>query len=130
VIHAYTEGEAGVEEWTKVKHVPKERALAYIDGSWKHKVRWRRATESKTSGAATPVGDRDWATLIDLSTLHIVPKTVRPLEKQLPNESRRLWEHVTSRLLAKEYSDATKYKHAIEQKQRDDAAERKRKGVE
>ncbi|EIN09023.1 hypothetical protein PUNSTDRAFT_52431 [Punctularia strigosozonata HHB-11173 SS5] len=130
VVHTYTEGEPGVEEWTKVKHVPKDRAVAYIDGSWRHKVRWRRATASTKSGKATPPQDRDWATLIDLSTLHVVPKSVRPLEKQLPNESRRLWENVTSKLLSKEYSDATKHKHAIEQKQRDDAAERKRKGIE
>jgi hypothetical protein len=41
-----------------------------------------------------------------------------------------LWETVTSRLLKKEFGDATKEKVAIEQKQRDEAAERKRKGLE
>ena len=35
-----------------------------------------------------------------------------------------------SKLLSKEYSEATKHKQAIEQKQRDDAAERKRKGIQ
>jgi len=68
--------------------------------------------------------------LIDISTLHPVPKAIRPLENQLPTESRKLWDTVTSRLLRKEYSEATKFKQAIEQKQRDDAAERRKKGVE
>jgi hypothetical protein len=74
--------------------------------------------------------DDDVRVLIDLSSLEVIPKTVRPLERQLPNESRRLWEGVTSRLLRKEFGDATKEKVRIEQRQRDDAAERKRKGLE
>ena len=59
-----------------------------------------------------------------------MPKSVRPLSGQHPNESRKLWEHVTSNLLKKEFSEATRVKLAIEQKQRDIAAERKKKGVE
>ena len=86
-------------------------------------MRWRRA------GAGAPTAE-DPATLLDLSTLLVVPKRVRPLEHQHAFESRKLWENVTSRLLAKEYSDATKHKHAIEQRQREKAAERKKKGEE
>jgi len=118
VIHTVTPGETCHLEWTKVKHVPTSRVIATFDGSWKHLIRWKRVEEPESA----------YSTLIDISTLHVIPKTVRPLEKQLPNESRKLWENVTSRLLLKEYSDATKHKLAIEQKQRDDAAERKRKG--
>lgn len=120
VIHTYTPGEKGVDDWTRIKHVPKGRALAYIDGSWRHLLRWRRASDKADA----------WAPLLDLSTLHVVPKVVRPLERQDAKESRKLWESVTSKLLSKEYGDATKHKQAIEQRQRDDAAERKRKGVE
>lgn len=72
----------------------------------------------------------EWRTLLDLSTLHVIPKVVRPLEKQHPRESRKLWENVTSNLLKKEYSEATRHKIEIEQRQRDEAAERKRKGVQ
>lgn len=68
--------------------------------------------------------------LIDLSDLEVIPKSVRPLEVQLPHESRRLWDPVTSRLLKKEFGDATKEKVKIEQRQRDEADERKRKGHE
>ncbi|THG98317.1 hypothetical protein EW145_g7447, partial [Phellinidium pouzarii] len=57
-------------------------------------------------------------------------KRVRPLEAQHAYESRRLWESVTSRLLAKEYGEATRNKHTIEQRQRENAAERKKKGEE
>jgi hypothetical protein len=34
--------------------------------------------------------------LIDLSTLAVVPKAVRPLDQQDAFESRKLWEGVTS----------------------------------
>ena len=71
----------------------------------------------------------EWKTLLDVSSLHIIPKVVRPLEKQEPRESRKLWQKVTSNLLKKEYSEATKEKIEIEQRQRDEAAERKRKGL-
>jgi hypothetical protein len=37
---------------------------------------------------------------------------------------------IADNLLDKEYSDTTKEKVAIEQKQRDDAAERRKKGIE
>ncbi|KAH9941160.1 uncharacterized protein BXZ73DRAFT_98372 [Epithele typhae] len=120
VIHTYDPKGSAHAEWTKVKHVPRENVLAVFDGSWRGEIRWKRVDAP----------DSEYATLLDVSTLHIVPKTVRPLEKQLPDESRKLWDNVTSRLLKKEYNDATKYKLQIEQKQRDDAAERKRTGVE
>ncbi|KAL0958030.1 hypothetical protein HGRIS_000206 [Hohenbuehelia grisea] len=157
VVHTYFEGDTVHEEWTKVKHVPQSHVVAVFDGSWRGRIRWRRvgsgsypivtssAASSPTPQHATlPVpflpsastskadvrGDEEYATLIDLATLQIVPKAVRPLERQLPNESRKLWDTVTSRLLKKEFGDATREKVAIEQKQRDDAAERKRKGIE
>lgn len=120
VIHTYVPGRTEHQEWTRVKHVPQDRVLATLDGSWKHRIRWKRANAPSS----------DYATLIDLSTLCAIPKSVRPLEKQQPNESRKLWENVTNNLLTKEYSEATKHKLAIEQRQRDDAAERKRKGAQ
>jgi hypothetical protein len=118
VIFTYTPGEAGADKWTKAKHVPKARVLAHVDGSWRHLLRWRRA------------GDAEWRPLLDLSTLHVVPKAVRALAQQGPRESRRMWEPVTTRLERKEFGEATKHKQVIEQRQRDDAAERKRKGIE
>jgi oxysterol-binding protein-related protein 9/10/11 len=140
VIHTYIEGETEHEAWVKAKQVPQSRVVAVFDGSWKHHIKWRK-TGSTNSSAATSASDvtstaeteteiGEYATLLDLSTLKVIPKAVRPIEKQLSNESRKLWHDVTTRLIKKEYGEATKYKLAIEQKQRDEAAERKRQGVE
>jgi hypothetical protein len=46
--------------------------------------------------------------LLTSQLLSVVPKTVRPLSEQLPNESRKLWEGVTSNLLKKEYGEANR----------------------
>ncbi|EJT99296.1 hypothetical protein DACRYDRAFT_23887 [Dacryopinax primogenitus] len=117
VIHTYDPDSVEQEEWRKVKHVPLDRHLARFEGAWDKKINWRRASES------------DWRPLIDLSTLSLVPKIVRPLPEQLHNESRRFWKDVTENLNKKNYNEATACKLRIEQSQRDIAAERKRKGV-
>ncbi|KAJ7718684.1 hypothetical protein DFH07DRAFT_933493 [Mycena maculata] len=159
VIHTVVEGETQHNEWTKVKHVPHNRIAAVFDGCWRNRIRWRRvgvnsypdATPSSYSSPSpshvslpTPTlptaafsrvdifdaKEEEYTTLLDLSELHVLPKVVRPLEKQIPHESRKLWDTVTTRLLKKEFSEATKEKVAIEQRQRDAAADRKRKGVE
>lgn len=158
MIHTIHEGETEHEGWTKVKHVPQARVVAVFDGTWRGLIRWRRVglgsyPQVTASSASSPVPshatlprsslssaaasktelvrhDEDYNTLLDLSTLKVVPKIVRSLEKQLPHESRKLWFSVTDNLVKKEFSEATKEKVAIEQKQRDEAADRKRKGVE
>ena len=43
---------------------------------------------------------------------------------------RKLWESVTSNLLDRNFGDATKAKQQIEQRQREEAEMRKRKGEE
>ena len=87
-------------------------------------------SKADVSSGAGAGGGGEWMDLIDVSTLQPIPKSVRPLEKQQPRESRKLWENVTDNLIKKEFSEATKEKVVIEQRQRDEAAERKRKGVE
>ncbi|KAI0048916.1 hypothetical protein FA95DRAFT_1468963, partial [Auriscalpium vulgare] len=143
VIHGYTPGATEHEEWTRVKHVPKDRVIIFLEGSWRAAVRYRHAfPPAAPSATASPASSSssltskvkgkgtEWRTLLDLSTLHIVPKTVRPITRQEPNESRRLWETVTERLLRKEFGEATRAKQTIEQRQRELTEERKRKGVE
>ncbi|EIM81944.1 uncharacterized protein STEHIDRAFT_65725 [Stereum hirsutum FP-91666 SS1] len=119
-IHTYNPSSSDHVEWTRVKHVPKALILANLEGSWRGTVRWR----------SSPDDSKDWNVLLDLNHLNVVPKTVRPLERQLPDESRKLWEKVTNKLVGKEFGEANKYKQAIEQRQREEAAERKKKGVE
>jgi hypothetical protein len=158
VIHTVFDGDNQHEEWTKVRHVPASRIVAVFDGSWRDQIRWKRVgtgsyPDLSSSTASSPAPSQihlphstssatlpsplpsssateEYTTLIDLSVLKPIPKTVRPLERQLPCESRKLWEGVTLNLQEKKYSDATREKVQIEQKQRDMAAERKRKGTE
>jgi len=140
VIHTYRVGETVHEEWTKVKHVPHDRVVAQIDGSWRSQIRWKRArgsgtatnpaTQSSTSLASGRSAEAEYGTLIDIEPLQVMPKRVRPLHEQHDYESRKLWDNVTSRLLTREFGDATKHKQAIEQRQRDLAGKRKEKGEE
>ncbi len=140
MIHTYRVGETEHEEWTKVKHVPANRVVGQFDGSWRSQIRWKRApgsgpatnpaARSSTSLASGRSADAEYGTLIDIESLQVVPKRVRPLHKQHDYESRKLWDNVTSRLQKREFGDATKHKHAIEQRQRDLAGKRKEKGEE
>jgi hypothetical protein len=43
VVHlVYESDEERCEDWTKVKHVPKDRVVACFEGSWKGGIKWRR----------------------------------------------------------------------------------------
>jgi len=63
--------------------------------------------------------------LLDLDQLALIPKSVRGLEEQDTQESRKLWDPVTQNLVSKNWGEATKQKQVIEQRQRDMAAQRK-----
>jgi hypothetical protein len=63
--------------------------------------------------------------LVDLKPLFPVPKIVPPENEQLPNESRRFWSGVTQAILNKQYTQATKLKTELEERQREKAAVRK-----
>ena len=52
------------------------------------------------------------------------PKIIMPLDKQDPNESRRIWHTVTKNLLNKKIDAADKEKKKIEQNQREIAKKR------
>ena len=64
------------------------------------------------------------STFVDLAQLEVVPKSVRPLEKQDEMETRKFWEPVTESIVKKDYKKATTQKQIIEQSQRDKAAKR------
>ncbi|EPQ27455.1 uncharacterized protein PFL1_04993 [Pseudozyma flocculosa PF-1] len=104
------------EEFKSVKQVPSDRVVATFEGSWRTKITYKRK------------GDKEPRLLINLEDLDPIAKTVRPLAAMEELESRRIWEPVTSSILAKDFNQATKNKQVIEQRQRDAAAERKRKG--
>ena len=59
-----------------------------------------------------------------------VAKIIPPISEQLPNESRRFWADVTQAILDKQYSQATKLKQELEEKQRQKAAARQAQNEE
>lgn len=65
-----------------------------------------------------------------MESLDVIPKICPPEISQLPLESRQVWTDVTSAILAKEYSRATKLKQGIEARQRKAAAARKERNEE
>ena len=149
MIHTYKEGTTGHEEWTKIKHVLKPCIVAHLEGSWRTQIRWRGVGPTSPSSSSHkhhlphlshPYSHKssqshstdpsDPSTLLDLTHLHVIPKRVRPLHLQSPTESRKLWENVTGKLVGREFGEATKFKQGIEQRQRDKAGERKRRGEE
>ncbi|CAG9858970.1 unnamed protein product [Phyllotreta striolata] len=67
---------------------------------------------------------------IDVNQLNIIKKNVKPISQQEDNESRRLWKEVTAGLKFNEIDRATAAKQSLEQKQRDEAKDRKESGQE
>jgi len=62
---------------------------------------------------------------VDTFSMPTVKKQVQSLGKQRPFESRRMWQEVTKNLKLGNIEKATEAKHALEEKQRADARERK-----
>ncbi|CAJ1061852.1 oxysterol-binding protein-related protein 10-like [Xyrichtys novacula] len=62
--------------------------------------------------------------VIDTAKLPIIRKKMRPLEKQGPYESRRLWQHVTASIKAGNMDAATEHKHFLEERQRSESKQR------
>lgn len=124
----------------KIKDVPDEDVIGRIEGSWMDKVYYSLGplpvSKAEVCVSTTPLHVIDAKTfkekhlIIDVNPLFPVPKIVPPMEKQLPNESRKFWDDVTSAILNKQYSLATQHKTQIEERQRKYAADRKEKGVE
>ncbi|KAL4864966.1 hypothetical protein BDV12DRAFT_200594 [Aspergillus spectabilis] len=100
---------------TRVKDVPEGDILARISGSWHNQLYYT------FPGAGEP------QLLIDIAPLFPAAKILPPDDSQLSNESRKFWSGVTEAILDKRYSQATKLKVEIEERQRQKAAERQAK---
>ncbi|XP_060117405.1 oxysterol-binding protein-related protein 11 [Heteronotia binoei] len=66
---------------------------------------------------------------MDLTKLTVTRKRVRPLEKQGPFESRKLWQHVTESLKEGDIDKATEHKKALEEQQRNEERHRAETGI-
>lgn len=66
---------------------------------------------------------------VDTTSIPITKKKVLPVAEQESYESRRLWKDVTAGLKFKHIDQATEAKFKLEQRQREEARERKEKGL-
>ncbi|KAJ2014771.1 hypothetical protein H4S04_006152 [Coemansia sp. S16] len=108
----------------RLKDIPKScPTVATFSGNWDKLVSAQR--EDNPSGSANAT-----RTLIDMSSLQVVDKIVKPLEEQGEMESRRVWDPVASKMLQGKFSDATKLKRIVEDAQRERTAARNDRGEE
>jgi hypothetical protein len=103
---------------TRLRDVAESDVLARISGSWHGKIYY------------TPTGSKEPRLLIDITPLHPVDKILPPAEDQLSNESLKFWGQVTNAIVDKQFTEATRIKQEIEERQRQKAAERKEKQEE
>ncbi|XP_030636874.1 oxysterol-binding protein-related protein 10 [Chanos chanos] len=94
----------------EVKHNPTGTIVCKAQGEWNGTL------EFTYSSGETKV--------IDTSKLPVIKKKIRPVEKQGPFESRRLWQHVTSALKTGNMDTATEHKHQLEERQRSEERQR------
>ncbi|XP_072268476.1 oxysterol-binding protein-related protein 10 isoform X2 [Pyxicephalus adspersus] len=94
----------------EVKHMPTNTIVCKAQGEWNGSL------EFTYSSGETKV--------IDTTKLSVIRKKIRPLEKQGPSESRRIWENVTNALKSQNIEAATEHKHQLEERQRADARRR------
>lgn len=67
---------------------------------------------------------------VNVNSLRIIKKKVRPISQQEENESRKLWKDVTVGLKFNDIDKATTAKFTLEQKQREEAKDRKERNEE
>ncbi|KAJ9620864.1 hypothetical protein H2203_007450 [Taxawa tesnikishii (nom. ined.)] len=113
------------DKTTRIQDVPEKDVVGRIEGAWTDKIYF-----SKGSTPMKKVSDKDKILLADLNPLWPAAKIVPPAEQQLPNESRKFWDEVTTAILDKQYSQATSKKQDLEERQREKAADRKARNVE
>ncbi|KAJ9082393.1 hypothetical protein DSO57_1004962 [Entomophthora muscae] len=100
----------------RLSDIPKADILAEISGSYKDKILITRAC------------GKEKEVLIDMGSLDSVPNSVKPIDQMDELESHRVWQDVTENILAKNFSQATKAKLAIEDAQRARAKARAENG--
>uniref|UniRef100_A0AAX7W1B3 Oxysterol-binding protein n=1 Tax=Astatotilapia calliptera TaxID=8154 RepID=A0AAX7W1B3_ASTCA len=88
----------------EVKHNSTNAVVCRVQGEWNGVLEF-----SFTNGETR---------VVDVTRLPVTKKHVRPVEKQGPTESRRLWQHVTEALRQKDVEKATEHKTVLEERQR------------
>lgn len=114
------------DKYTKPKDVPENEILIKIEGDWKDKIYYTVPSSKAVKERKNLDPTKSKQLIMDVGPLMPVPKIVPPPEEQLDNESRKLWNEVTTAIVEKRFGEATKEKQDIEQKQRDKAADREK----
>lgn len=83
---------------------------------------WSGLMEYKCNDGRQP---SKFETFVDVNSIPIFKKKVRPVAEQTDNESRNVWKEVTAGLKMNDIDKATNAKFQVEQKQRNEARERK-----
>uniref|UniRef100_A0A1S4GPH1 Oxysterol-binding protein n=1 Tax=Anopheles gambiae TaxID=7165 RepID=A0A1S4GPH1_ANOGA len=93
-----------------------KKSFISISGEWSGLMEYKYNDGSKPS---------KFETFVDVNSIPIFKKKVRPVAEQDENESRKVWREVTAGLKANDIEKATNAKFQVEQKQREEAKERK-----
>ncbi|ETN66308.1 hypothetical protein AND_001901 [Anopheles darlingi] len=93
-----------------------KKSFLSISGEWSGLMEYKFNDGSKPS---------KFETFVDVNSIPIYKKKVRPVSEQQENESRRVWREVTAGLKMNDIEKATNAKFQVEQKQREEAKERK-----
>uniref|UniRef100_A0ACB8G1I7 Oxysterol-binding protein- protein 11 n=1 Tax=Sphaerodactylus townsendi TaxID=933632 RepID=A0ACB8G1I7_9SAUR len=99
----------------EVKHNASNTVVCRVQGEWNSVLEFTYSN-----------GDTKY---MDLTKLSVTRKRVRPLEKQGPFESRKLWQHVTESLREGDIDKATEHKKALEERQRSEERHRAETGT-
>uniref|UniRef100_A0A182QKQ0 Oxysterol-binding protein n=1 Tax=Anopheles farauti TaxID=69004 RepID=A0A182QKQ0_9DIPT len=93
-----------------------KKSFVSIAGEWSGLMEYKFNDGSKPS---------KFETFVDVNSIPIFKKKVRPVAEQDENESRKVWREVTAGLKMNDIEKATNAKFQVEQKQREEAKERK-----
>ncbi|XP_055611984.1 oxysterol-binding protein-related protein 9 isoform X1 [Uranotaenia lowii] len=93
-----------------------KKSFISIAGEWSGLMEYKFNDGSKPS---------KFETFVNVNSIPIFKKQVRPVSEQSDNESRRVWKDVTTGLKMNDIDKATTAKFQVEQKQREEARERK-----
>lgn len=133
------------DDKTKIKDVPEEDVVIRLHGAWKEKIQFTLGPKpfvcfrifcsacqlcvlTAFSQDSHPPEAR--TTIIDIEPLSVAPKSLPPMDQQLPHESLKLWSGVTDAIVSKQFSKATTVKQDLEEAQREKAREREKSGEE
>ena len=99
----------------KLSKISKDDVVCSLTGSWKGQIFYQKTSDPTSS------------LLLDMTQLKPHDKHTKPIDQQEEHESRRLWRGVADRIKAQDYSEATRLKRDMEDKQRKEEKERKAK---